>query len=410
MLDIDILTTFVTCGAAACVAALMTMLVRADEPMLDSALRISSAGFAVLGLSLVQLLGGVRGPDALPMVLALLGSSCGITVIGWGLLRLAGHRVPPAWAAAILLLLVLAQLAALQSSAWALGAVYSGAITLLCVLATLGLKNFLLRPRHIAEGILGWAMVGCVLAYGLRLALTLVHDGPAVVHHVYGPPAVLRLLGILYSVMPIFMATVLLSTVNARLTDRLALRAMTDELTGTMNRRALRDLAPTMMAEAYAGGSVLALLMLDIDHFKRINNTHGHLLGDDVLRRLAATLRASLRQDALITRFGGEEFALLVPVRDASQALQTAQRLRLAVAALDFQAEGQDLQVTVSIGLTLLGAGQALDAGLRRADAALYRAKNDGRNRVHSADAAYVAEAAPASAGGQTDPGGQPPH
>lgn len=407
MLDVDILTTFVTCGAAACVAALMTMLVRADEPMLASALRISSVGFAVLGLSLVQLVGGVRGPDALPMVLALLGSSCGMTIIGWGLLRLAGHRVPPAWAAAILVVLVLVQLAALESSAWALGAVYSGAITLMCLLTTLGLKNFLLRPRHIAEGILGWAMVGCVLAYALRLALTLAHDGPAVIHHVYGPPAVLRLLGILYSVMPIFMATVLLSTANARLAERLALRAMTDELTGAMNRRALRDLAPAMMAEAHSGGSVLALLMLDIDHFKRINDTHGHLVGDDVLRRLASTLRASVRQDALITRFGGEEFALLVPVRDADTALQMAQRLRLEVAALDFQAEGRDLQVTVSIGLTLLGAGQTLDAGLRRADAALYRAKTGGRNRVDSAD---VAEAVPEPTAGQADPGNPPSH
>jgi diguanylate cyclase (GGDEF)-like protein len=402
MLQLDILTTFVTCGAASCVAALMTLLARTDDRDLRAALRISSTGFAVLGVSLLQLVGGVQGPADPPMVLALLGSAWGLGIIGWALARLAGRRVPMAPVAAILAAVGLVQLAALQHSPWALGVAYSASITLMCLLTAVALRSFLFRPRFMVDAILGWAMVACVAAYGLRLALALVHDGPAAVHHVYGPPAVLRLLGILYSVMPIFMATLLLSTVNARLAEQLALRAMTDELTGALNRRALRDRLPAMAAGVHARGGALAAMLLDIDHFKRINDTHGHLVGDEVLRQLVPVLREVLRNDALITRYGGEEFALLVPVRSSTAAQRVAERLRTAVAGHAFDAQGRRLPVTVSVGMAMVAPGDTLDAVLQRADQALYQAKRGGRNRVVHCDGEMPHAAAVAQASMET--------
>lgn len=124
---------------------------------------------------------------------------------------------------------------------------------------------------------------------------------------------------------------------------------------------------------------------MDIDHFKSINDTHGHLAGDAVLRQLAGLLQAQLRRDALVTRFGGEEFALVVPVADAQAAARVAERVRDAVARQPFDIGSGSLRVTVSVGLAMLTGRETLEATLQRADEALYRAKGAGRNRVETA-------------------------
>jgi diguanylate cyclase (GGDEF)-like protein len=131
--------------------------------------------------------------------------------------------------------------------------------------------------------------------------------------------------------------------------------------------------------------SPLALALLDIDRFKSINDTHGHLVGDEVIKEIARTLTGLLRTYDLAGRFGGEEFALLLPQTRAVDAFRIAERVRGSIAALSISAAGGEaVQVTVSIGVA------ALDAGTRReytelmaaADAALYRAKADGRDQV----------------------------
>jgi len=385
MLDIDLLTTYVICGAASCAGALMMMLVRTGDAGLASALRTASVGFGVLGLSLLQLVFGVSAPLSTPMLLALAGTTVGMGIIGWGLARLAGTRVAGKVVFSLIGAAWLAQALALLISPLALSVAYSGSLALLCAGTTWGVRGFLLRPRTLAESLIGWSMVGFVLSYSLRMALALAHDGEATVHHVYGPPAVLRLLGILYGVMPVVMATLLLSVVNTRLAAQISHQAMTDELTGAMNRRALRQQAPALVTRARASGQALAAMLLDIDHFKRVNDTHGHLMGDEVLREVVTVLRAQLRPEALVTRFGGEEFALLVPVRDAATAQRVAERLRAAMAAHDVTGSGLPVRVTASVGLAMLGPDEPLEAALRRADEALYRAKQGGRNRVESA-------------------------
>jgi diguanylate cyclase (GGDEF)-like protein len=122
--------------------------------------------------------------------------------------------------------------------------------------------------------------------------------------------------------------------------------------------------------------------MVDIDHFKHVNDRHGHLVGDTVLRRAADLLRANLRGDSVLTRYGGEEFVVLLPVAGLDEARAVAERLRKAFETDRCEFEGAQIAITISAGLALLTPGEPLEAALSRADAALYRAKNGGRNRV----------------------------
>lgn len=157
--------------------------------------------------------------------------------------------------------------------------------------------------------------------------------------------------------------------------------ARTDPLTALPNRRQFFRSGEAALAASRGSGQPLALLALDVDHFKRINDQGGHQLGDTVLREVAQCCRASLRNTDLAARIGGEEFALLLPATDLAQAQQLAERLRQEIAALQLPAA-----VTVSIGCAELSAEMgSVDALLARADEALYAAKENGRNRVSSA-------------------------
>jgi diguanylate cyclase (GGDEF)-like protein len=165
--------------------------------------------------------------------------------------------------------------------------------------------------------------------------------------------------------------------------DRLA---RTDMLTALSNRRDFYDLAAKEVARSARHPHPLSLLLMDIDHFKKINDTHGHAIGDQVLRKLARSLGDALREVDLPARMGGEEFAVLMPETELGQALQVAERLRAALEQTTVDvADGPPLRFTVSIGVTQWDPADAdIDATLARADAALYRAKHQGRNRVES--------------------------
>jgi diguanylate cyclase (GGDEF)-like protein len=166
-----------------------------------------------------------------------------------------------------------------------------------------------------------------------------------------------------------------------RTTRRMRALAMTDELTGVPNRRALLTrLAPLVEAP---NGRTHAMLITDIDHFKSINDQHGHPEGDEALKLVAARLRAEVREPAFIGRLGGEEFAVVVPDSDAESARQLAERFRESVMAIDSRRWLADRRLTVSIGLTISKvSGDTPSHMLQRADAALYDAKRSGRNCV----------------------------
>jgi two-component system cell cycle response regulator len=166
--------------------------------------------------------------------------------------------------------------------------------------------------------------------------------------------------------------------------------AITDALTGLYNRRYMENHLATLIHQAASRGKPLALLVLDIDHFKSVNDGYGHDAGDDVLREFALRMRKSIRGLDLACRYGGEEFVIVMPETDISVAAAVAERLRRRIASEPFsiqQATGS-IEVTISIGIATLDPHSDNGANiLKRADQALYRAKRDGRNRV-VADAA----------------------
>jgi diguanylate cyclase (GGDEF)-like protein len=168
-----------------------------------------------------------------------------------------------------------------------------------------------------------------------------------------------------------------------RLNDDLARLAMVDPLTGVYNRRTLAGMAERAITDAFRSARSLALLAVDVDHFKRINDQFGHDTGDEALRGLVAMMQAALPPEHVLSRIGGEEFAVLLPGSSEAEACLTAERLRRHVERSPLFIEGRPLTLRVSIGVAALGDDCGdLAALLRGADRALYAAKRAGRNRV----------------------------
>ncbi|MGH6887729.1 MAG: PleD family two-component system response regulator [Rhizomicrobium sp.] len=166
--------------------------------------------------------------------------------------------------------------------------------------------------------------------------------------------------------------------------------AVTDPLTGLHNRRYMVRHLETLMATASQAGKPLSFLIIDVDHFKTVNDTHGHAAGDDVLRALAGRIGSNIRAMDTGCRYGGEEFVVLMPETEGAEALRVAERLRHSAEATPFKigTSPGELRLTVSIGIAgLEGPGDTAEALLGRADQALYRAKREGRNRVVAAAA-----------------------
>lgn len=162
-------------------------------------------------------------------------------------------------------------------------------------------------------------------------------------------------------------------------------KAMIDPLTGLPNRAAWSERVDQEVLDWHENGGHLAMAILDLDHFKRINDGYGHLAGDKVLKIVADQLRKRLRGRDFIARFGGEEFVLLLPQTSPPAAVQVAETLRAAIEACPFHFKGERVVITTSIGLSAFRPSERGDQVLKRADEALYRAKDKGRNRVEQA-------------------------
>ncbi len=159
--------------------------------------------------------------------------------------------------------------------------------------------------------------------------------------------------------------------------------AIVDPLTGVNNRRYLDSHLAAMLAQASAQRKPVSVMLLDIDHFKRVNDTHGHEAGDAVLRGFSARVKSTIRGADLLARMGGEEFVVAMPDTTVEVAWKVAERLREAVAATPFAVRDDlTIPITVSVGVATREEGVDADDLLRRADRALYRSKSDGRNRV----------------------------
>lgn len=227
-----------------------------------------------------------------------------------------------------------------------------------------------LAGRHDGRGV--WAGTGFVVVV---LALVTFTE-PAVFAE---EPA--RVLAVLPLVVSICLFSVAMMRAERRQRDASAL----DALTGLLNRRSLEDRFAELAEQARLSGDAVALLAIDVDHFKSINDTYGHARGDTVLHEIAAAIRAQLRSFELAYRVGGEEFLVVLPGVDVAQASDVGERLRAGLEAL----RPDGVAVTVSVGVSAgRGEGVRFERLYGEADDALYAAKRSGRNRVLTAEAA----------------------
>lgn len=232
------------------------------------------------------------------------------------------------------------------------------------------------------RGLLALGMVSCSFLFGLLLL-------PAeVAWHTIRVAALPLALNTVVGVLVLGTFLVREQKLIAR-EHRFRREAMTDALTSLSNRRGF-DRAARELAERPACGALgYSLLLIDVDHFKLVNDTYGHLAGDAVLAGIAGIVKQQTRGSDLVARFGGEEIAVLMPATSSRVAIRVAERIRDAIEATSFRLGTTEISVTVSVGAaTASNASVTLPAVLRAADEALYEAKNGGRNRTELRDAA----------------------
>lgn len=202
--------------------------------------------------------------------------------------------------------------------------------------------------------------------------------------------AMLRYFNIGSFLLATTMAAVLQARTNLEAAERLRVAADTDVLTGLINRRRMSDWMDRHVQNARREAQPLTVLLIDVDHFKTINDRYGHAVGDEVLIEVGARLGKTLRRDDVLARWGGEEFMALLPNADLAAAREIAERARLAVSATQLS-KRMATPVTVTIGIAQWSAGENFEATIHRADVALYQGKNDGRNRISTQiDSVYM--------------------
>ncbi|RAI71845.1 hypothetical protein DOZ80_08405 [Pseudomonas fluorescens] len=181
------------------------------------------------------------------------------------------------------------------------------------------------------------------------------------------------------------LAALLFPMRNALLYRTATQSALRDPLTGTGNRIAMDQTLQREIELSRRHLQPLSVLMLDIDHFKQVNDIHGHSTGDDVLKAVAASIKHQLRNVDMVFRYGGEEFLILLSNTSREAAAMVGERLRLAVQTAEYLADAHAILLTVSLGCSTLLPGESVESLLRRADSALYVAKREGRNRLEMA-------------------------
>jgi diguanylate cyclase (GGDEF)-like protein len=260
--------------------------------------------------------------------------------------------------------------------------------------------------RNVAVMSTAWLLMGVgLIAYLLSLTiigpLTRLTDGAArvaggdlSVEIPADPPREIGRLATMFNTMVAYLreAQQELTAVNLALNERnqtLETLSATDVLTGLHNRRRMRDALNAEVARYQRNGRSFSILMVDVDHFKKYNDTYGHPEGDVLLKKVGEILKSSLRTNDFAARYGGEEFLILLPDQDAKGAAEVAERIRQRISVETADEAKHRAAVTASFGIaTFPESGRTVDLLLNNADGALYRAKSNGRNRVEIAAAA----------------------
>jgi diguanylate cyclase (GGDEF)-like protein len=250
------------------------------------------------------------------------------------------------------------------------------ALALLNSVTLLGCRDAAVRTPCVATAGL---YVMFALTAAMRCVGVLFHDTP----REYFAGSVSNLIGLLgFEILIVGVPLGYFWMSSARLWANQNQLARTDPLTGLPNRRALEEWGANALGERRAQQTTLSLLVIDIDHFKRINDRYGHKGGDIALRALAHALAAAVRREDLVARQGGEEFVILLYNQSLEAAVATAERIRKIIEELEIVVDDHVLKATVSSGIAVFEADDTFDAVLRRADRALYAAKLAGRNCV----------------------------
>jgi diguanylate cyclase len=245
-----------------------------------------------------------------------------------------------------------------------------------CIATTIGLAWGVTMRKRERTDILRLMMLGAIVSFGMVGAILLPYEARMAMWVERTPFVVLlNIAG-----AAIFGTFIERERQLSRREAQLFVEAQTDALTGLLNRRSLDHHFKRIGRPGRVKGT--AFLLIDLDHFKDINDSFGHDAGDVVLRTVAETLRSTVRADDLIARMGGEEFLVVLPDTDLSSARRTAERIREAVSNMAVPEHTPDLRITTSVGGHWDSRRLPLDNGLKLADAALYRAKASGRNAV----------------------------
>ena len=240
-----------------------------------------------------------------------------------------------------------------------------------------------LRSKMIVAGVLSAAFVA--IDWWLRHIQPLVHLDPM---HL----AALRYFNIGCYLLALGVASYAYGKTARELEERLRSAAGTDSLTMLMNRRRMSERLAEEVARVRRSRNALSLILLDIDRFKTINDDHGHAQGDRVIASVADVLRASVRRVDMVSRWGGEEFLILLPDTDVQAAAELAERIRGQVTARVRRHETSETRVTVTSGIATLRPRESIEATIHRADLALYEGKRSGRDRVVVAEGDLAAD------------------
>ncbi len=237
------------------------------------------------------------------------------------------------------------------------------------------------RVRHFRKGLgserlLYWLVMGFALSFILR-ALSTIEAGSQ--RYGYDTTLYWVVTQITFYGFGICLAVVFLMASASRALHIIRQASYLDPLTGINNRAGFR----TLVRAALAGSTYYALIIMDIDHFKKVNDRYGHAVGDKVLVQLARLLSHGLRPDDVAARYGGEEFLIFLPQTDGRTALVVAERLRRSIEQMDLSSIAEGLSCTASFGVSQFDANHTVDQAYRKVDALLYSAKADGRNRIY---------------------------
>lgn len=341
---------------------------------------VAGLGVITLYWVLFHVVEDIRAPWLVAAVNTLL---VGALMVQWHAVRLFAGRASALWPTAAVLFLVFAANLWLGPGEQA----FPARVAIIAVLATATLTGvaLTLRRRAIVHGgeakrlLQGIAMTGVALV-PIRMAVLIVAPSSALEDAAH-------FAGLTYiAVYPVLASFAFMMMHADRVHADLQRLAATDSLTGALNRRALEQLAGRVLSEARRHRRPAALMMVDADHFKLVNDTYGHEAGDVVLCQLLQRIQQTLRLEDAVGRIGGEEFVVLLPGTPLDEAIQVAERIRLLVSGQNFIHEQEEIPLTISIGVAERGPGEAsFERLLRRADDAMYAAKAAGRNIVKAA-------------------------